>query len=116
MNTDLLTELVRQLDKRVVWCQIVDRCPLFQKGKRLIYLAVHECEPELWDEEDDGCCCVWIHQEFWEEMRERYPRFTALATECGAVVTLTTCPEFPSEYHLLIWLTKLTGLPFVLCL
>jgi len=55
------------------------------------------------------------HERFWSEFKEKYPEWKRVAEELNATI-YGNCPEFNQEEDLLIWLTKVTGLPFIFCL
>ena len=55
------------------------------------------------------------HERFWFEFKEKYPEWKRVAEELNATI-YGNCPEFKQEEDLLIWLARVTGLPFIFCL
>ena len=112
VDVEFLTTLVHMLDLEVVrqtprlWCRI-------SQLASATYLDIHECDRDKYIE--DICCCAKVYFRFWEEMKTRYPNLEELAAECGALFP-RRCPMFENATDLLLWLTKLTGLPFVLAM
>lgn len=56
------------------------------------------------------------HELFWSRFKKRYPNWRQVAVELDAEIQGRICPIFKSEEDLLMWLTRVTKLPFILCL